>query len=463
MSQERMLQLVEQLNYHNHRYYVLDDPEISDAEYDRLMKELIALEKVFPLFVLPDSPTQRVGGQRADAFEPVTHAVPMLSLDNSLNEDEIVEFDERTKRALNRSQDIDYICEPKLDGLAVELVYENGVLTVAATRGDGTVGENVTQNIRTIKSVPLKLRTMDGKLPARLDVRGEVIFGIEEFRELNRLREENGEPTFANPRNAAAGSLRQLDPTITASRPLDIYCYGIGQFSELELRSQWDVLQVFKALGLKTNPLTQKVAGIAAVKKYHQEMMDRRDSLPYDIDGVVVKVNDMSLQAQLGIKTKSPRWAIAYKFPARQETTQIEDIIVQVGRTGALTPVAQMRPVNVGGVIVSRATLHNQDEIDRKDIRIGDWVVIQRAGDVIPEVVKVITAKRTSKEPPYRLPNKCPVCGSEAVRIEGEAALRCINLSCPAQVKERIFHFASKGAMDIDGLGAKLVEQLVDA
>ncbi len=463
MSQERISQLVDQLNYHNHRYYVLDDPEISDAEYDRLMKELIALEKEYPLFIRADSPTQRVGGQRANAFEQVTHAVPMLSLDNSLNEGEIVAFDARTKRVLQRSDEIEYVCEPKLDGLAVELVYENGALTVASTRGDGAVGENITQNIRTIKSVPLKLRPMGGTVPERLDVRGEVIFGIEEFRKLNRSREENGEPIFANPRNAAAGSLRQLDAAITASRPLDIYCYGIGQYSGFKVTSQWDVLKTFKALGLKTNPLTQKVIGIDAIKKYHREMMQRRESLPYDIDGVVVKVSDISMQNQLGIKTKSPRWAIAYKFPALQETTQIQDIVVQVGRTGALTPVAQMQPVSVGGVIVSRATLHNQDEIDRKDVRIGDWVVIQRAGDVIPEVVKVITSKRTGREQPYKLPKECPVCGSEAVRIEGEAALRCINLSCPAQVKERIFHFASKGAMDIDGLGTKLVEQLVNA
>ncbi len=462
MSQERISHLVQQLNYHNHRYYVLDDPDISDAEYDRLMNELTALEKQFPQFIMPDSPTQRVGGQRADAFEPVTHAVPMLSLDNSLNEDEIVEFDERTRRALDRTDAITYVCEPKLDGLAVELVYENGLLTIASTRGDGSIGENVTQNIRTIKSVPLKLRPANGLFPARLDVRGEVIFGIEDFQALNRQREENGEPPFANPRNAAAGSLRQLDPNITASRPLDMYCYGVGQYSGLVLDSQWDVLQTLKALGLKTNPLTQKVVGIDAVKKYHQEMMERRRTLPYDIDGVVVKVNDMRLQDQLGIKTKSPRWAIAYKFPAQQETTQILDIIVQVGRTGVLTPVAQMQPINVGGVLVSRATLHNQDEIDRKDIRIGDWVIIQRAGDVIPEVVKVITSKRTGEKQPYRLPKTCPVCGSEAIRLEGEAAQRCINLSCPAQVKERIFHFASKGAMDIDGLGAKLVEQLVD-
>lgn len=462
MSQERIQQLVEQLNYHNHRYYVLDDPEISDAEYDRLMKELIALEKEYPLFVQPDSPTQRVGGRRADAFDPVIHAVPMLSLDNSLNEDEILEFDERTKRALGYTDDIEYICEPKLDGLAVELVYENGLLSVASTRGDGTVGENVTQNIRTIKSVPLKLTPINGRVPDRLDVRGEVIFNIKDFQALNRQREENGEPTFANPRNAAAGSLRQLDPTITASRPLDIYCYGLGQVSGLTLDSQWDVLQTFKALGLKINPLIQKVVGIEAVKKYHQEIMERRSTLPYDIDGVVVKVNDVQLQNQLGIKTKSPRWAIAYKFPAQQEITQIQDIIVQVGRTGALTPVAQMLPVNVGGVLVSRATLHNQDEIDRKDVRIGDWVIIQRAGDVIPEVVKVITSKRTGGEQPYKLPEACPVCGSETIRIEGEAVQRCINLSCPAQVKERIFHFASKGAMDIDGLGTKLVDQLVD-
>ncbi|MBN1464387.1 NAD-dependent DNA ligase LigA [candidate division KSB1 bacterium] len=459
---DRIKTLVETLNYHNRRYYVLDDPEISDAEYDRLMRELLALEKKYPEYILPESPTQRVGGQRADLFEPVTHALPLLSLDNSLNEGEMIEFDRRTRRALDNAKEIEYVCEPKLDGLAVELVYENGLLTVASTRGDGLVGENVTQNIRTIKSVPLKLSAIDNRLPEHLDVRAEVFLGIAEFNELNKQRQESGEPLFANPRNAAAGSLRQLDPAITASRPLDIYCYGIGRYAGLALASQWEVLKTFDALGLKTNPLIQRVVGIEQVQKYHQAMLERRASLPYDIDGVVVKVNDMGLQRQLGVKTKSPRWAIAYKFPARQQTTQVIDIIAQVGRTGVLTPVAVMQPVNVGGVEVSRATLHNQDEIDRKDVQIGDWVVVQRAGDVIPEIVKVILSRRTGQEMKYSLPSRCPMCGSETVRLEGEAAQRCINLSCPAQVKERIFHFAAKGAMDIEGLGDKLIDQLVE-
>ncbi|MBN1482727.1 NAD-dependent DNA ligase LigA [candidate division KSB1 bacterium] len=462
MSQQRIKELVDELNYHNHRYYVLDDPEISDAEYDRRMRELVALENTYPEFILPESPTQRVGGRRSDVFEPVTHALHMLSLDNALNEDEIVEFDARTRRTLGNSKPLEYVCEPKLDGLAVELVYANGFLTVASTRGDGITGENVTQNIRTIKSVPIKLLSAKGGVPERLDVRGEVILGYKEFAKLNQEREENGEPTFANPRNAAAGSLRQLDSAITASRPLDIYCYGIGQFSGINLTSQWDVLQSLRAFGLKTNPLADKVVGIEQVKTYHQEMLERRETLSYDIDGIVVKVNSLSLQQQLGSKTKSPRWAIAYKFPARQETTQVLDIIAQVGRTGTLTPVARMRSVNVSGVDVSRATLHNQDEIDRKDVRIGDWVVVQRAGDVIPEIVKVIFSKRTGREKKYTLPATCPVCGSETIRLAGEAAQRCINLACPAQVKERIYHFASKGAMDIDGLGTRLVDQLVE-
>ncbi len=460
--QKKAAHLREQINYHNYRYYVLDDPEISDAEYDRLMRELIELEKAHPELATPDSPTQRIGGARLEGFEPVTHTLPLLSLDNSLNEAEIIEFDDRIRRNLGMSGDMEYVCEPKLDGLAVELVYENGLLTVASTRGDGYVGENVTQNIRTIKGVPLKLLTTFISPPDRLEVRGEVILGLREFQELNRRRQEEGEPTFANPRNAAAGSLRQLDPAITAARPLDIFCYGVGQHIGLELKSQWQTLQTLKTLGLKVNPLARLVRGIKEVKDYHADLLQQRESLPYEIDGIVVKVNDFSLQERLGVKTKSPRWAIAYKFPAQQETTQILDIIVQVGRTGVLTPVAVMQPVQVGGVEVSRATLHNQDEIDRKDVRIGDWVVVQRAGDVIPEVVKVITTRRTGREKPYTLPKKCPVCGSETVRLEGEVAQRCINLACPAQVKERIYHFASKGAMDIDGLGDKLVDQLVE-
>jgi len=460
--EQKSARLREQLNYHNYRYYVLDDPEISDAEYDRLMRELQALEKEHPELKTPDSPTQRVGSVRLESLEPVTHTIPLLSLDNSLNEDEIVEFDERTKRTLETASEIEYVCEPKLDGLAVELVFEEGLLTIASTRGDGLVGENITQNVRTIKSIPLALITAEQPAPRRLEVRGEVIFNRSGFETLNRRREEEGEAPFANPRNAAAGSLRQLDPAITASRPLDMYCYGVGQHIGLEASSQWQLLQTLKSFGLKVNPLVRRVTGIDAVKRYHADLLQQRESLDYEIDGVVVKVNDFRLQQQLGVKTKSPRWAIAYKFPARQEVTQIVDIIVQVGRTGVLTPVAEMKPVNVGGVNVSRATLHNQDEIDRKDVRIGDWVIVQRAGDVIPEVVKVIPSRRSGRETPYTLPTSCPICGSKAVRLEGESALRCINLACPAQVKERIYHFASKGAMDIDGLGDKLVDKLVE-
>lgn len=458
---QRIHKLREQLHYHNYRYYVLDDPEISDAEYDRMMRELEALEDKHPETIRPDSPTQRVGGQRLEAFEAVEHTQPMLSLDNSMNETEILEFTERVQRNLARETHIDYVCEPKLDGLAVELVYENGVLTIASTRGNGTTGENITQNVRTINSVPLHLLANDHPVPSRLEVRGEVILYIDDFNKLNEQREKNGESAFANPRNAAAGSLRQLNPSVTASRPLDIFCYGAGQVQGMEFNTQMEFLKTIKKLGLKINPYIRTCANIQDIRDYHSEMMEKRDDLPYEIDGIVVKVNNIAMQERLGIKSKSPRWAIAYKFPARQETTRIKDIIVQVGRTGALTPVAVMEPVNIGGVEVSRASLHNQDEVDRKDVRIGDWVVVQRAGDVIPKVVKVIESRRTGDEKPFALPDTCPVCGSEAVRIEGEAAKRCINLACPAQVKERIYHFASKAAMDIDGLGDKIVDQLV--
>ncbi len=461
-DEKRIAELRRLINYHDYRYYVLNDPEISDAEYDKLFHELEALEQEHPDVVTADSPTQRVGGQRLEAFAPVTHTVPMLSLDNSLKENEIIEFDQRVKRGLNLSADVDYVCEPKLDGLAVELIYENGVLTQASTRGNGQVGEDVTQNIRTIKSVPLRLITNHQPVPERLEVRGEVILSVEAFNRVNREREEKGEAPFANPRNAAAGSLRQLDPAITATRPLDIYFYGRGQLAGLEVSTQMQFLQAIQKMGLKINPFVQTCKGIDEVCKYHTRMQERREQLSYEIDGIVVKVNRFDWQDQLGIKTRSPRWAIAYKFPARQETTQIKDIVVQVGRTGTLTPVALMEPVNIGGVEVSRASLHNQDEIDRKDVRVNDWVVVQRAGDVIPEVVKVITSKRTGNEKKFQLPDTCPVCGGKAVRIEGEAAKRCINLACPAQVKERIFYFASKPAMDIDGLGEKIVDQLVE-
>lgn len=455
--QQNIQTLRDHIAYHNHRYYVLDDPEISDAEYDRLLRELQALEKAHPQFITADSPSQRVGGTAADAFEPVRHTLAMLSLDNALTEQEFLDFDDRTRRLLEL-EEVEYICEPKLDGLAVELVYENGSLVVGSTRGDGYVGENVTQNLKTIKAVPLRLFE---PVP-RLEVRGEVILGISAFRKINQERQANDEPLFANPRNAAAGSLRQLDPQMTASRPLDMYCYGIGQSSGLEFTSHFAMLQAFKKLGLKVNPLIRVCRGGQEALAYHRDMSERRESLPYEIDGIVVKVNRLADQDRLGAKTRSPRWAIAFKFPARQETTQIRDIIVQVGRTGALTPVAIMTPVKIGGVEVSRATLHNQDEIDRKDIRIGDWVLIQRAGDVIPEVVKSFTARRTGEEKRFTLPEQCPVCGSYTVRPEGEAARRCINLSCPAQIKERIHHFAGKHAMDIDGLGEKLIDQLVE-
>ncbi|HPG39246.1 MAG TPA: NAD-dependent DNA ligase LigA [bacterium] len=457
----RIQYLRQELQRHNYHYYVLDDPQVSDAEYDRLYRELQDLESQHPDSITPDSPTQRVGAAPLRVFNTVVHSLPMLSLDNSLNEGEIRAFDDRTRKALNTAT-IEYVCEPKFDGLAVELVYENGLLSVASTRGDGVTGEDVTQNIKTIRAVPLKLYNYDTSAGARLEVRGEVIMEKANLARLNETRALNNEPLFANPRNAAAGSLRQLDPTVTAARPLDIYFYGIGHAGNLSLASHFDILQYLKKTGLKINPLTEKCLGIEQVIAYHHRMQERRETLPYDIDGVVVKVNSLALQEKLGIRTRSPRWANAYKFPASQDMTQIIDIKAQVGRTGVLTPVAEMMPVNIGGVIVSRATLHNQDEIDRKDIRIGDWVIIQRAGDVIPEVVQVIHSKRTGAERKYQLPETCPVCGSLTVRPEGEAARRCVNMSCPAQIKERIIHFASKDAMDIEGMGEKLIHQLVD-
>ncbi|NOZ56076.1 MAG: NAD-dependent DNA ligase LigA [Calditrichaeota bacterium] len=462
-AKKRLEELRELINYHNYRYYVLDDPEIPDAEYDRLMQELLELERQFPDLVTPDSPSQRVGAPPREEFETVPHSVPMLSLDNAFSEEDIREFDERVHRLLGVSGPIEYVAEPKLDGLGVELVYENGVLTVGSTRGDGYVGENVTENLKTIKSIPLRLLTRWLPAPERLEVRGEVIMQKEAFRRLNREREERGEPPFANPRNAAAGSVRQLDPRVTASRPLDMYCYGYGQIiGGPDFKTHWEVLEAFKKWGLKVNPLNELCKGIDQVVDYYRRMTEKREELPYEADGVVVKVNSLEYQARLGMKTRSPRWAIAWKFEAHQEITQVVDIVAQVGRTGTLTPVAILKPVRVGGVVVSRATLHNQDEIDRLDVRIGDWVIVQRAGDVIPEIVSVVKSRRTGKEKPYHLPDRCPVCGAKVVRMPGEVAYRCTNASCPAQLKERILHFASKRAMDIDGLGEKLVDQLVD-
>jgi DNA ligase (NAD+) len=459
----RVNELREALHHHNYRYYVLDDPEVSDVEYDRLMQELIGLEKTYPQLASVDSPSVRVGAPPLTSFDTFTHSLAMLSLDNAFSDDDIIEFDRRVKRQLGSADEILYTAEPKLDGLAVELVYENGTLTAASTRGDGITGELITANVRTIGAVPLLLRKgQRNEMPSRLEVRGEVFIGIEDFKKLNRERIEQDLAPFANPRNAAAGSLRQLDSKVTAARPLNIFFYGVGLVADVAFESHWQLLQALNAWGFKVNPLIRDRIGVAEVLDFYRRLSEDRHQLPYDIDGMVMKVDSIRLQQQLGTTTRSPRWAIAYKFQALQETTVLENIEVQVGRTGVLTPVAHLAPVRVGGVKVSRATLHNEDEIEKKDIRIGDTVLVQRAGDVIPEVVKVIAAKRSGAEKKFSMPADCPACGAPVVRIAGEAATRCMNANCSAQLKERIKHFASKGAFDIDGMGDKLVDQLVD-
>ncbi len=451
------------LHKHNHLYYVLDNPEVSDAEYDRMMLELTALEEAWPELYDPDSPTSRVGAPPLSEFESIAHSIPMLSLGNAFSDSEIIDFDRRARKILGTDDEILYTVEPKLDGLAVELVYEKGRLIVASTRGDGINGEVITANVRTIRSVPLLLQdTGKRNIPLRLEVRGEVFISHEGFKTLNEEQLNQKLTSFANPRNAAAGSLRQLDSSITAKRPLEIFFYGVGELTVLRLKSHWETLQTLQELGLRMNPLIRPEITIEDAIDYYKTLEDKRHLLPYDIDGMVIKVDELSLQTKLGSTSRSPRWAIAYKFKAMQETTRILDIDVQVGRTGVLTPVAHLQPVNVGGAMVRRATLHNEDEIERKDIRIGDTVLVQRAGDVIPEVVKVIESKRTGTEKIFHMPQNCPVCGSIVIRAKGETATRCINATCLAQLKERLKHFSSKGAFDIDGLGDKLVEQLVD-
>ncbi|NVM57931.1 MAG: NAD-dependent DNA ligase LigA [Desulfobacterales bacterium] len=460
---KRAEELRQALHRHNYLYYVLDEPEISDAEYDRMMQELIALEAAYPELVEPDSPTQRVGALPLEKFGTVAHTIPMLSLENAFGEEELLAFDQRVRRFLNTDSRLLYTAEPKMDGVAVELVYENGRLTEASTRGDGYTGELITLNIRTIKTVPLALfNTSSMPVPSRLEVRGEVFIPIEAFKQLNKERLDNGEALFANPRNAAAGSLRQLDSRITAKRPLEIFCYGVGMVTDVEFTSHWEILQGLKALGFRVDPHIKPRAKIEDILIYYGDLFDRRHEFSYEMDGIVIKVDDLALQKRLGEKSRSPRWALAYKFPATQETTRVLKIDVQVGRTGALTPVAHLEPAAVGGVTVSRATLHNEAEIKKKDIREGDTVLIQRAGDVIPEVVKAVTSKRTGAEQVFQMPIVCPVCASKVLRLEGEAVRRCVNANCPAQVKERIKHFASKGAFNIDGMGDKLVGQLVD-
>ncbi|MBI3784635.1 MAG: NAD-dependent DNA ligase LigA [Deltaproteobacteria bacterium] len=459
-------QLRRQVDHHNRRYHVHDAPEISDAEYDRLFRRLVELEDAHPELASPTSPTQRVGAPPAEKFETVRHSIAMLSLNNAMSEDEFRDFDERVRRGLNRPTDaIDYVVEPKLDGLAIELVYEQARLMVASTRGDGVVGENVTANVKTIHSVPLELRALPRglALPERFEVRGEVIFPKKAFEQLNADRAKRGEPVFANPRNAAAGSLRQLDSRITASRPLDMFCYAPGDLTGVAAKTHWEFLELLHACGLKTNPLSRRCAGAEAVIEFHREMVERRMSLDYDVDGIVAKVNRFDQQRQLGLVSRSPRWAIAYKFKAQQATTRVNNILPSVGRTGTVTPIAELEPVFVGGVTVSNASLHNMDEVERKDVRIGDTVTIERAGDVIPYVVGVVFDKRSGKERKFHMPDSCPVCGSKVVREEGAAAYRCIGMSCPAKLRESIRHFASKHALDIDGLGDKLVTHLIDS
>ena len=461
ISAKRADDLRTTLEYHNRCYYLLDAPEITDAEYDRLFRELQSLERAYPGLARPDSPTQRVGGAALDKFSAVKHSIPMLSLENATNENEIREFDQQIRKFLGLAADqqISYVCEPKMDGLAVELVYIGGLLTVASTRGDGVTGEDVTENIRTIRTIPLRLQ--GANIPELLEVRGEVYLSFEAFQQLNSAKEENGEAPFANPRNAAAGSLRQLDSKITAARPLSFFCYAPGLVRGAAADSQRDLFALLSQWGLPVNPLIACVDGIEGAVAYYHEMNARRETLPYEIDGTVIKVDSFALQRELGEKSRSPRWAVACKFPPRQAVTVLEDVLLSVGRTGVITPVAMLRPVDISGVTVSRATLHNWDEITAKDIRIGDTVVVERAGDVIPAVVKVLPERRSGVEQPLSPPGICPQCGSAAVRIADEVALRCMGLSCPPQIRESITHFASRNAMDIEGLGEKNVEQLI--
>jgi DNA ligase (NAD+) len=454
--------LREKIRYHEYRYYVLDEPEISDAEFDRLMRRLQELEAAHPELITPDSPTQRVGGAPREGFETVRHRRPMLSLDNANSYEELREFDRRVRELSGRDR-IEYVAEHKFDGLSLALHYEEGLLVRGVTRGDGTTGEDVTANVRTIRSVPLRLpaeRLRRHRLGPRLEVRGEVIMTRRAFEELNRLQEEAGGKRFANPRNAAAGSVRVLDPKITASRKLDFHAYYLLVEGRVPVRRHSDALETLADLQFKVPPSWEICNGIDAVIAYCERWEGRREKLPYEIDGIVVKVNDAALQEELGYTAKAPRWAIAFKYPARQETTVVRDIIVQVGRTGTLTPVAVLEPVQVGGVTVSRSTLHNMDEIERLGVQIGDTVLIERAGDVIPHVVRVV--RHGPHRRPFRMPEKCPVCGSRIHKDPDEVAYRCVNANCPARLRESLLHFAGRHAMDIDGLGEKIVDQLVE-
>jgi len=458
-AKKRIDELRKLINYHNHRYYVLDSPEISDAEYDQLMRELQRLEEEYPQFLTPDSPTQRVGAAPVEAFGVVVHQIPMLSLGKAFSHEELLAWHKRVSGLLGEPE-FDLVAEHKMDGLAVALIYQDGKYVTGATRGDGFRGEDITQNLKTIKSIPLSLPK---GIPRRFEVRGEVFLSKKGFKKLNDDRAKAEQPLFANPRNAAAGSVRQLDPRITARRPLDIYIYGVGLVEGGKtLSTHWETLEYLKSLGFKLNPQNELLKNLQQAESYYQHWLEEIEHLPYEADGIVFKVNRYDLQERLGNVGGEPRWAIAYKFPATQETTRLLDIGVSVGRTGTLNPYAILKPVNVGGVIVKRAALHNEDDIRRKDIRIGDMVVVQRAGEVIPEVVSPVASLRTGKEKVFVMPSKCPVCGAEAIKPEGEAMSRCTNVSCPAQVYELVKHFVSRGAMDIEGIGEKLAGALLE-
>jgi len=464
MERDKIRQEIEKLReiirQHDYRYYVLNQPTVTDNEYDALMRKLQELEKSYPEYLTADSPTQRVAGKPQDGFPPFRHFLPLLSLNNAVEEDDIREFDQRLQRLLNQNQ-VEYVVELKIDGLAINLRYEEGILTHGATRGDGTIGEDVTPNIRTIKTIPLRL--LGDKIPQVIEVQGEIFMGKNAFNRLNQERIAKNEPPFANPRNAAAGSLRQLDPRMTATRELHLFVYGAtlieSSFSPI---THWELLTYLKELGFMVNPHIQLVSSIDEAIDIHRKWEKERKQLEYEIDGLVIKLNSLSDRSRLGSTSKSPRWAIAYKFEATTEMTRILNIEVNVGRTGTLTPVAVLEPVNIGGVTVKRATLHNEDELKRKDIRIGDWVLVGRAGDVIPEVVRVISEQRTGSEIIFQMPSTCPACHAPVKREIGEAAWKCVNINCPAQRKEKIIHWASRDAMDIEGLGEKLVSQLIE-
>ncbi len=453
-----------ELNYHNYRYYVLDDPDVPDAEYDELFRQLLSLENIHPELITSDSPTQRVGATPLSAFGEIKHEVAMLSLANAFDRTEVENFGRRIAEILDISdvENIKFTAEPKLDGLAISLLYVDGIFIRAATRGDGEIGEDVTQNVRTIKAIPLKL--IGANIPERIEVRGEIYMPKAGFEALNERQRTSGQKLFANPRNAAAGSLRQLDAKITATRPLSMYCYGVGVLQGVQLPgSQFEALQQLKSWGFRISLEVRRVCGVQGCLHYYQQMTNKREQLPYEIDGVVYKLDDLVMQSQLGNVARAPRWALAHKFPAQEAVTKLLAIDIQVGRTGILTPVARLQPVDVGGVTVTNATLHNQDEIDRLDVRVGDSVVVYRAGDVIPKVDRVILSRRPTDSERYKFPKKCPECDSDAVRLDDEAAVRCTGgLYCPAQKKEAIKHFISRRAMDVDGMGDKLVEQLVD-